>query len=379
MSIPIEKTLDEIREDLFSRISAVQEEGYLPQILNLNKGVVRGLIEIWAWGLYQLYQFVIVAFKQLFPSLATGVWLDLHCAQVGLTRQEATKAMGQVTLSREDTVDNITIPAGTVFKTKPDGDGAVFRFVVTERVIFPAGQESVTVSVEAEEYGRQSNVTAGMICEMPTVISGVDEVSNSSDWLTREAVDREEDDQLRERYVLAWQEIDGATKYAYESWARSVSGVIAVKIMDQHPRGQGTVDVLIKGSAGIPTQELLDEVTEVVEENRPINDDAMVLSPDVVSVTITGELVLISGTPENIILEAEERIQALFQDPAVLDDVTPIEIGEDLTLDRLTHLCMAISGVKKINWAMNVDISVPEAGLAVLETINLTYTWASEI
>jgi uncharacterized phage protein gp47/JayE len=287
--------------------------------------------------------------------------------------------MGQVTLSREDTVDNITIPAGTVFKTKPDGDGAVFRFVVTERVIFPAGQESVTVSVEAEEYGRQSNVTAGMICEMSTVIPGVDEVSNAADWLTREAVDREEDDQLRERYVLAWQEIDGATKYAYESWARSVSGVIAAKIMDQHPRGQGTVDVLIKGSAGIPTQELLDEVTEVVEENRPINDDAMVLSPDVVSVTITGELVLISGTPENIILEAEERIQALFQDPAVLDDVTPIEIGEDLTLDRLTHLCMAVSGVKKINWAMSGDISVPEAGLAVLETINLTYTWASEI
>lgn len=379
MSIPIEKTLDEIRDELFSRILSVQEEGYLPQKLNLNKGVVRGLIEIWAWGLYQLYQFMAVVFKQLFPSLATGVWLGLHCAQVGVTRQEATKATGQVTLSRTDTADNVTIPDGAVLKTKPDGAGDVFRFVVAERVVLPAGQDSILVNVESEDYGRKANVTAGMICEMSTIIPGIDAVSNDEDWLTREAVDREEDEQLRERYVLAWQEVNGATKYAYESWARSVSGVIAAKVMDLHPRGQGTVDVLIKGSAGIPTQELIDEVGEVVEENRPINDDAKVLSPDTVPVVITGELVLVSGTPENILTKAEERIQALFLDPAVLDDVIPLTIGEDLTLDRLTHLCMAVSGIKKINWGLSEDIQVPETGLAVLSSVDLTYTWTDEI
>jgi len=379
MLIPIEKNLNEIRNDLFSRISAVQNEGYLPQMLNLNKGVVRGLIEIWAWGLYQLYQFMAKVFKQLFPSLATGVWLDLHCLQVGVTRQEATKATGRVRFSRADTDENVIINRGKVLKTKPDGLGDVVSFVVTEQVVLPAGQESILVDVESEDYGRRANVTAGMICRMPTVIPGIDAVSNDEDWLTREAVDREKDEELRKRYVLAWQEVNGATKYAYESWARSVSGVIAVKVMDLHPRGQGTVDVLIKGSSGIPTQELIDKVKEVVEENRPINDDVKVLPPDPVPVVITGELVLVSGSPEIILTDAEQRIRALFTDPPVLDDVRPLTIGEDITIDLLTHLCMAIPGIKKINWSLSGDIHVPETGLAVLSSIKFTYIFADEI
>ena len=211
------------------------------------------------------------------------------------------------------------------------------------------------------------------------MIPGIDGVINDADWLVREAVDREEDSQLRERYILAWKDINGSTKYAYESWARSVPGVVAVKIMDLHPRGQGTVDVVIKGSAGLPTQELIDDVTLVVEENRPINDDARVLSPDPVNVVIEAELVLVSGTAEIILSTVRNRISALFTDPAGLPDVTPLQIGEDLPLDRLTHLIMAVPGIKKINFVLPAgDIQVTESGLAVLQSITLTFSWAGE-
>jgi uncharacterized phage protein gp47/JayE len=378
MSIPVSKTLDEVRSDLFQKISDLQEAGNLPQKLNLNKGVVRGLIELWAWGLYQLYQFLILVFGQLFPSLATGLWLDLHCAQVGVERQQATKALGQVLFFRDDPADNITIRKNTIIKTKPDGAGVIHRFVVLENVILPSGQDSILVDVESEDYGRQANVTAGMICEISTVISGIDTVSNGDDWLTREAVDKEEDEPLRERYELAWKDVNGNTKYAYESWARSVSGVVAVKVMDQHPRGQGTVDVILKGSAGIPTQELIDEVFAVIESKRPMNDGAKVLAPDPLNATISGELVLVSGTPETIKADVENRIYALFQDPPRMNDVAPLEISEDLTIDRLTHLAMAVPGIKKINWSMDGDIQVPDTGLAVLDAVNLTTTWAGE-
>lgn len=53
MPLPIEKSLDAIRNDLFTRIGAVQQDGYWPGFINLNRGPIRGLIEIWAWGLYQ--------------------------------------------------------------------------------------------------------------------------------------------------------------------------------------------------------------------------------------------------------------------------------------------------------------------------------------
>ena len=155
MSIPVEKTLDEIRQSLFSRIQAVQEQGFLPQRLNLNKGVVRGLIELWAWGLYQLYQFMIVVFGQLSPTLATGSWLDLHCAQVGIARQAATKAVGRVTFYRDNTDDNISIRKSMIVKTRPDGTGQVYRFIVLETVVFPAGGIAISVGVASEDYGRR--------------------------------------------------------------------------------------------------------------------------------------------------------------------------------------------------------------------------------
>ncbi|MCG8643352.1 MAG: baseplate J/gp47 family protein [Desulfobacterales bacterium] len=379
MSIPVSKTLDEVRQDLFDRIASVQSQGHLPQQLNLNKGVVRGLIELWAWGLYQLYQFVILVFHQLFPVMATDKWLDLHCSQVGVQRQTQTKALGRVNFTREETAGNVTIRKNSIVKTKPDGAGMVHRFVVLDSVVLQDGQESISVNVESEDYGQQANVTPGMISEMSTVIPGVDAVENPADWLTREAVDNEKNDRLKERYELAWKDINGSTKYAYESWARSVSGVVSAKILDRHPRGQGTVDVVIKGTAGLPTVELIDEVVAVVEENRPVNDDARVLSPEPVNITITAELVLFSGTPDVILATVENRIHAIFTDPSVLPDVAPIKIGEDLTLDRLRHVIMAVGGIKKINWTSpSGDTPVPDTGLAVLEGINLNYVWADE-
>jgi len=379
MTVPIEKSLDDIRNDLFGRIATAQADGHLPQFLNLNKGVVRGLIEIWAWGLYQLYQFMVVVFGQLFPTLATGTWLDLHCKQVGVTRQKATRAFGMATFFREGNEGNVSIPMGTVVRTKPDGAGEMRRFLTTASVVLPDGKTSIAAEVQAQEYGRDSNVTAGMIAEIVTPVSGIDGVANTSDWLITEAVDNETDEALRERYTLAWKNINGSTKYAYESWARSVAGVVSAKIMDMHPRGQGTVDVVIKGSAGMPTDALISEVKQVVAENRPVNDDALVRSPTPVSVIIDVELVLVSGTAEVITATVASRINAMFTDPGVLANVAPIEIGEDLTMDRITHVIMAVAGIKKINFVSPVeDIQVPDNGLAVLESQNISFVWADE-
>jgi phage-related baseplate assembly protein len=231
-------------------------------------------------------------------------------------------------------------------------------------------------TVEAEEYGRQGNVTQGMICEIATTIPGVDGVINDADSLVVEACDKELDGPLQERYVLAWKNVNGLTKYAYESWARSVPGVISARVMDLHPRGQGTVDVVVKGAAGIPTQELIDKVKEVIEVNRPINDDVKVKGPVPVNAFIEAELVLVSGTPEIILSTATTRINAMFEDPTVFPGIEPLQIGEDLTLDRLGFVLMGISGIKRIKWPEGAgDILVPPDGLAVLTGSRFTLSW----
>lgn len=379
MSIPFKKSLEQVRRELFQKISKAQDDGHLPQWLSLNKGPVRGLIELWAWGLFQLYQFIDFAFSQLFPVDAKEEWLDKHCAQVGVARQAATKAYGRVSFFREDTAGNVPIGKGLVVRTLPDGAGVVHRFVTTESVVLQDGAESVLVGVESEDYGRQANVAEGMISEIVTVIPGVDGVTNHGDWLIREAVDREADPELLERYILAWKAKAGSTKHAYEFWARSVPGVVSARILDRHPYGPGTVGVILKGAAGIPTQALIDEVSAVVEKNRPINDIVTVKGPAPVVVDVGAELELVFGTPEVILAEAGKRIDAMFMDPSPIPDVAPVEIAQDLTMDLLRYVIMAVPGIKKINFTSpEGDLAVPEDGLAVLGTVNLDYKWADE-
>lgn len=382
----ISRSLEDIRQDIYERIAAKQEEyvaaGWLPARLNLNKGVARGLIELWAWGLYQLYLFIALVLKQAFPDTATGAWLDLHCKQVSVTRKPATKASGIVYFTRAEAAGNVPIPAGRIVKTKPDGAGNVYRFVTLEDVVLLAGAVEVAVAVEAEEYGQGANATAGQISEIATVIDGVDGVENRADWLRSEGADIENDDSLRLRYVLAWQQLNGCTKHAYRAWALSVSGVVAARVRDQHPRGQGTVDVVVKGTAGIPTQTLIGAVDAKIngagddDELRPINDDVLVKAPTAVPVAAVGELELTHGTAAEILLDAEARLRALFEDGSTVEGITPLQIGQDVPLDRLTWPMM-IDGVKKVNWiSPAADVVVAADGLAVLQSVELSYVWA---
>jgi len=383
MSIPVNKTLEQIRADMFGRIETVQDEyvakGWLPLRLNLNKGVIRGMIELWCWGLHQLYLFLAHVLTQAFPSTATGAWLDLWCRSVNVFRRDWTKAQGLVHFVRSGTSGtsgNVRIPAGRILRTPPDAAGQVYRFVTLEDVVLPAGQTEVAVPVEAEEYGAASNVTPGQIVEMVTPVQGVDGVGNRSGWLTSEGADREGDESLRARYSLAWLARNGLTKYAYQAWALEVSGVASVAVLDQHPRGQGTVDVVIMGTAGLPTQDLVDAVTTRIAEDQPQNDDVLVKGPTGVGVAIDAQLELVSGDALAIQAQAVARLQALFLAAAVAG-VEPLAVGEDLTRDRMVALLMAIPGVKRIAWTSPAaDVDVPADGLAVLESLVVTTSWA---
>lgn len=155
MSIRLSKDIGTIRSELYARIEAVQDDyaarGWLPARLNLNKGIARGIIEIFAWGLWQLYNFLAVIHKQAIPHESTGEWLDTHAAHVDESRKSATKARGNVLFHRGDQAGNIRIPAGRVVRTLPDGKGDVYRYVTDELAVLPEGAASVAVPATAEE------------------------------------------------------------------------------------------------------------------------------------------------------------------------------------------------------------------------------------
>lgn len=382
MSIRLSKDISEIRAGLFERIEAVQDEyagkGWLPARLNLNKGIARGIIELFAWGLWQLYNFLAVIHRQAIPLQATGDWLDTHAAQVDENRKPATRARGNVLFWRGDGTGNIRIPAGRIVRTQPDGKGDIYRYVTDELAVLPDGADSVAVPATAEEYGQGANAAVGQICELVTPVEGISRVSNAADWLLEEGADAESDASLRRRYVLAWRSKAGVTRAAYEAAALSVPGVADVYVADQHPRGEGTVDVVVQGAAGMPTQKLLEDVRAALDAAIVINHDLLVKAPEPVKVSVRAALELISGDADAIRAEAENWVRSMFSygdDPTI----PRFSIGKDVVRDRLASGLIGISGVKRIRWESPAeDVEIPAGSLAILDSLELTTLWAAE-
>lgn len=379
----LSKTLAEIRQELFDNMDKVQDEfiaqGYLPQRLNLNKGIARGLIELFAFGLWQLYQNMEKTMQEAVPKNSAAAWLDVHSDQVGISRKQSQKAYGNIAFYRLDLDDmerNIVIPKGKIVKTQPDGEGEIYRFVTLESAVIQQGEEYVLIPCESEEYGKKNNVAPNQICELVTPVEGVGKIDNFTDWLTKEASDEENDLQLQRRYSLAFSSQAGMTRAAYENAALSVNGVEDVYISDQHPRGEGTLDIIVQGANGIPTENLLEEVRKAVASHIVINDDVLVKSPVPVPVNISMEIEILSGSETEIKAQAVSYIQKLFS----CDYSVPyFGIGKDVILSRIEAGIINLHGVKRIIWNNPTsDVTIEKEEMAKLENLAIEIVWVQE-
>ena len=384
VSTRVSKSIDQIRAELFARIEEVQEEyaakGWLPRRLNLNKGVVRGLLELYCWGIWQLYKLLEAILYQAFPLYATGEWQDVHSEQIGNDRKAATKTRGNVDFLRNPSnTGNVRIPAGRIARTQPDGLGNVYRYVTLEDAVLPQGSDSIAVGCVAEEYGALSNAGAGQISELVTPVEGILGVTNGVDWITSEGAAEESDSEMQRRYALSWEALAGVTSAKYKSVALSVTGVVDVAIADQHPRGEGTIDIIIKGSAGLPTAKLLADVTAALDAEIVINDDRLVKSPTPQNVNVTMVLELLSGDEAATKLAAENYVRDVFS--GTNPSVVGLSIGQDVIRDKLASGIITLSGVKRIRWGGDLaagDIEIAFDGLAILESIDVQSEWVTE-
>ncbi|WP_218827810.1 baseplate J/gp47 family protein [Halorubrum halodurans] len=129
-------------------------------------------------------------------EFAQGKALELLTALIGVRRRPATRAIGEVTFSRETAATvSYTIPRGTRVQT--DAVDPV-RFETTEAVTLPADQTSVSgVPVRASEPGVSANVGSNTLTVMTNPPTGVEAVTNPDQ--TDGGTDAEEDDDLRAR------------------------------------------------------------------------------------------------------------------------------------------------------------------------------------
>ena len=332
------------------KIAELQEAGFV--ITNFHSGgIFYTMLMIVLRVKIELIQLLRTVLNNLFVSHATGVWLDLKMADYSKKRKKAQKTQGLVTVSRLDAEgEAVKIPKGTVFKTVQDINGEELRFFALEAAVLQKGAQTVEVPVEAEIEGTRYNVPQEQITRTLTYLGEIS-VSNARDWITREGSDTEDDESARTRTLRSWSELaQRAIEDTFVNTAESVPGVLFAQADCLHPRGQGTVDVIVTGTAGEATEGLLNDVRKAVAQIAGPYDNILVKSsvtvPQDIAVTVT-----VSNAPDNS--QIENRVRT------ILTGLLAVRKGRRLHELTCSDINLAIrSGCDTVT---NAVVTVPDA------------------
>lgn len=302
---------DETMEEIKGKLG---EEGFI--INNFNKGgIFYIIIRIFVLIYIDIKRLARSIINNLFIKHAEGDWLEIKVADVGKKRKEAIKTRGYVTLYRDDYQNALQITKGHMFKTLPDVNGKELKFYVLDTTVIGAGEKSGKVLVEAESPGTGYNVSTGKITVSMIHLDGVVSVSNEEGWLYEEGADIEDLEDLRTRSEDAWSELaERTTEEKLINVSKKVSGVLGVRVDAQHPRGQGTTDIIITSTSGEATQELLKKVENATAYLKGNYDDFLYKSSTIVNVDIKLTLYIAKdASTDGVQQTAEKTIEKFMQ------------------------------------------------------------------
>nr|DAQ22172.1 MAG TPA: Baseplate J like protein [Caudoviricetes sp.] len=357
--------LDELKEQ---RIAELEREGFA--ITNFHSGgVFHTLMMIMLRVQVELLGLARTVLNQMFITHASGAWLDLKAADYAKKRKRAQKTQGLVKITRgESEVEAVKIPKGHVFKTSKDINGEELRFFVVEAAVLQKGAQSVTALVEAEVEGARYNVSTGQITKSLTYLGDVT-VSNGEEWIVQEGSDTEDDESVRARSLRAWSELaQRAIEDTFINAAESVPGVLFAQADCDHPRGQGTVDVIVTGTAGEATQGLLTQVRTAVDKIAGPYDNILVKS----SVTVSQDISVTVTTSDAAGDEAvKEKVQA------ILAELLAVRKGRklnELTLSDINHaLRSGYAALKNaVVTAPDSDVALEKDKVIILGEVSVT-------
>ena len=305
----------------------LEDEGF--PITNFKKGGIfyhlcRMLVTIYI----ELKELARVIVNSCFIKHAEGDWLKIKAADYSKQQKEAKAAKGYVTIYRNEYNNALQVTKGHCFKTEPDAGGKELKFYCCENTVIDAGEPVGRVLVEAEAPGTYYNIAPGRITISMIHLDGVEAVSNEDGWLHLEGSDIEDIEDFRERIGESWSELaELTTEDKLKNVARKVSGVLNVEVDAQHPRGQGTTDIIITGTGGEATKELLQRVEAATSYLKGNYDDFLYKSSTVIRQDVTLAIYIskeasvegVKATAEHIIedvlqLGKREELNCLYMD-----------------------------------------------------------------
>lgn len=232
-----------------------------------------------------LYQKLAWLYRQVFADTADDDELLHHAAIQGLYQKVAVAATGQALLSG---TAGVTLLQGATLTHVASGEK--FTAVASGELSI-AG--SATVTVQANTEGLSLNGLSGELVltspplGMSASASFVGETVGGEDAETMES--------LLARYLDIIQSPPaGGTVYDFRRWAREVDGVVDALVLPRR-RGGGTVDIVITGSDGVPSIEVIANCQANIESQCSVIADAWVYAPTVREVSASAQVELADG------------------------------------------------------------------------------------
>lgn len=340
---------------LSAGLDTVNPERFLPSNYAVGDPL-RTLLELAGEGISDVERTVQLLGNSGYLETAEGPWLDeLVQSHYRLTRQPSTFAAGVVRFYAP-AAEGVAVPPGMIVGTL---NGLKYQAAVGATI---AAGEYADLAVRAESPGARYNVPVGTITQLHTPLPGLT-VSNLPGWLLEAGADEESDASLRRRASLRWAELGGgATRAAYEYWALSAHpSVDRVTVLDQHPRGQGTADVVIWGTGGIGA-DVVQAVDSYVQARRPVTADIQVYAATERVVTVPIELYAPLGDRATVEAQVISGLSALQRE---------LSIGSTLYQAAVVEVAMLPAGVLDARVGMT-DLRLGQTEAATLAPV---LTW----
>ena len=242
-------------------------------------GVLRGIWETIALVVRRLYAaHVAPMYAQADRSRATGAWLRMHAAYLGVPPKPATAAEGALQALSPQTV---AIDAGTPISVQDSAQ----RLIVSADTQVNEGA-AAAVPVRAETPGAAGNVAPGSLLTMPAHPDVT--VSAPRNWITTPGADAESDDALRRRVDDRWASLGAGQPEAQYRYAAESRPGIARAVVVRTPRGPGSVDLVLISTAptGVPSADQIAGVTRTLDGLRMVCRDLIVRGGALVDVDI---------------------------------------------------------------------------------------------
>ncbi|QLG90942.1 baseplate J/gp47 family protein [Pseudomonas yamanorum] len=229
-----------------------------------------------------LYQKLAWLYRQIFADTADEEEL-LHTAGLrGVVRKDPVAATGKAALKGTAGVELLL---GATLKHVITGE------LFTAKASAKLGTDGATsVLVEAQAVGVALNdLTGALILTSPPL--GMD-ANATFVGKTTGGEDQEKIESLRARYLDIIQSPPaGGASYDYRRWALEVEGVADALVIPRR-RGGGTVDIVITGTAGTPSVEVITACLAHIQNQCSVIADVWVYAPTIRTVNATAMIEL---------------------------------------------------------------------------------------